>query len=258
LIGAKVYLIMKNAKIITLNTVLAAFCCVILYANHTVIDKIFQISYNLGDSTARASTNRTLQINLLWRRDKVSQESINNGPCVTDNAKAAQKIFDEHGQFIRSAISFNVRSADLVDEIYQEFFLFLLSKPLPDDIQNIRGFLYRVLTGRIKDSFRKIDNYQARVNKYAKQNDGLDRTMPEKSIVEKEELDKMFKLIYKELPHNEAKALELRFRHERDRSEAARIMGIDPSTVSRYVSAGIKKIRNSFNDKNKGGNNDNS
>ena len=66
----------------------------------------------------------------------------------------------------------------------------------------------------------------------------------------------MFKLIHLELPANEAKAIKLRFKDRHDRVKAAKIMGVDPSTVSRYVSVGIKKVRNSV-DENKGGNHDN-
>ena len=127
---------------------------------------------------------------------------------------------------------------------------------MPGDIRNIRGILYRVWTDRIKDSFRKIDNYQTKIKRYARQHDDLDKTSPENRLIEKEELEKMFKLIHRELPANEARAIELRFKHKRNRNEAAKIMGVDPSTVSRYVSVGIKKVRDTF-DENKGGNHGN-
>ena len=100
----------------------------------------------------------------------------------------------------------------------------------------------------------KADRGQMRT--FAKQHGGLDKTSPEKKLIEKEELEKMFKLIHRELPANEARAIELRFKHKHNRNEAAKIMGVDPSTVSRYVSVGIKKVRNSV-DENKGGNHDN-
>ena len=101
-----------------------------------------------------------------------------------------------------------------------------------------------------------IENYQTKINRYTKQYDGLDKNCPEKKLIETEELEKMFKLIKRELPANEAKAIELRFKYKHDRIKAAKIMGVDPSTISRYVSVGIKKVRNSV-DENKGGNYDN-
>ena len=90
---------MKKTKIITLNTVLAVFCCFMPHIGKTVIDKEWQIWYNLRDCIDRVSTNRTLQMNLFWRMDIVPQESVNDGLCVADNANLAQKIFDEHGEF---------------------------------------------------------------------------------------------------------------------------------------------------------------
>ncbi|MCD4831207.1 MAG: sigma-70 family RNA polymerase sigma factor [Anaerohalosphaeraceae bacterium] len=231
---------MKNK---TLNVALIIFCCIVLHISHTVIDKKCQIWYNPRDYTNIDSNNHTLHMSLFWKRDLVPLESINNGFCVADKTGPVQKIFDEHEEFIRSVISFNVRNADLVDDIYQEFFLFLLSKPLPKNIRNIRGFLYHVLTNRIKDSFRKIDRYQMKINRYAKQYDGLEKNRPEKELIETEEMEKMFRLIHKNLPANEALAIKLRYRDNCNTIEAAKVMKINPRTISRYVSVGLKKVR---------------
>ena len=61
--------------------------------------------------------------------------------------------------------------------------------------------------------------------------------------METEETSKMFELIERRLPPNEALAVRLRYRSNCSTGEAAKQMGVKPRSVSRYVSVGLKKFR---------------
>ena len=159
------------------------------------------------------------------------------------NVDRATEIFNEHGDFIRSVINFNVKNHALSEDLFQDLFLFFISKPIPVDVQNVRGFLYRVISDKIKDALRRMNRYQARIHRYAENRRQITESRPENTVNEVEEVKKMFELIEKRLPSNEALAVTLRYKNNCDIREAAEKMGIKPRSVSRYISVGLKKLR---------------
>lgn len=173
------------------------------------------------------------------------------------NVDRATEIFDEYGEFIRSVIDFNVRDKTLSDDIFQDFFLFLVSKPIPQEVQNVKGFLYKLISDTNKDALRRIDRYQRRLCRYAEHRRHIVENRPENRLIEIEETKKMFDLIERCLPRNEALAVTLRYRDNCDTAEVAEKMRVKLRSVSRYVSVGLKKIRQVFTT-NKGGNYDSS
>ena len=172
--------------------------------------------------------------------------SINRRSDAPSNVDRAQKAFEEHGDFIRSVIRFNVRNEALCEDLFQDLFLFLISKPIPDEVQNIRAFLYRVVSDKIKDAFRRIDRYQARIRRYAGYPGRVTEYRPKNSLIEAEETKRMFELIERHLPQKEALAVTLRYKNDCDTAKVAKKMGVQPRSVSRYVSVGLKKARHLF------------
>lgn len=162
---------------------------------------------------------------------------------IPSNVERAMKIFAEHGDFIRSVIDFNVRNKALSEDLFQDLFLFFVSKPIPEEVQCVRGFLYKVITDGIKDTLRRIDRYQTRVHRYAEHQKFIIENCPENSIIEAEEIGRMFELIERRLPLSEARALTLRYKNSCDTAEVAKIMGIKSRSVSRYISIGLRKVR---------------
>lgn len=160
------------------------------------------------------------------------------------NIDLAMKVFREHGDFIRSVIRFNIRNEALSEDVFQDLFLFLISKPIPEDVRNVRGFLYRVVSDRAKDAIRRVGRYQARIRRYAEH---LRYTAlegcPENALIKAEETEKLFESIRKCLPAQEALAVTLRYRNECDVEQLAERMGVESRSVSRYVSVGVKKLR---------------
>ena len=159
------------------------------------------------------------------------------------NLAHAEDVFAEHGDFVRRIIRFHVRNHVEREDLFQDFFLELISRPIPEDVQNVRGYIYHVLCANIKDVFRRIERYQKKLHRYAEHNRRTTEDCPENAIIEAEEVEKMFELIYRHLPKNEAKAMEQRYKHNCNISETAAKMGVKPRSVSRYLSAGAKKLR---------------
>ena len=176
----------------------------------------------------------------------MSMPNTNKKGDAPSNVDRVMKVFEEHGHFIRSIIDFNVRNKAEAEDIFQDFFLFLISKPIPDEVQNIRAFLYRVVSDKIKDAFRRIDRYQARIRRYAGYPGRVTEYRLKNSLIEAEETKRMFELIERHLPPKEALAVTLRYKNNCDTAKVAKKMGVQPRSVSRYVSVGLKKARHLF------------
>ena len=184
--------------------------------------------------------------------------SINKKSDVRSNVDRATKVFDEYGDFIRSIIGFNVNNEAETEDLFQDFFLFLISKPIPEEVQNLRGFLYRVVSDKVKDALRRRYRYQARIGRYAERHRRIIENCPEDAVIDVEETEKMFELIRRRLPPNEARAVILRYRHNNGIGEVAEKMGVKPRSASRYFSSGLKKLRHFVGVNNRGNSYDSS
>lgn len=160
-----------------------------------------------------------------------------------DKAERVEKIFAEYGSFIRSILRFKIRNEAVCEDLFQDFFLSLMVSPIPQDIQNMKGFLYRAVSNRIIDAVRSTGRYQIRINRYAEHRTNTLSNCPEKILIDLEETEKMFELIRENLPSNEALAVKLRYLDNYDTTEVAQKLKVNPRSVSRYVSVGLKKAR---------------
>jgi len=83
-------------------------------------------------------------------------------------------------------------------------------------------------------------------------NNSINKRTPENAFIEVEEINKMFGLIKGRLKDSQYQAIALRYKSQYNNKEVAEIMGVKRTSVSRYISIGLKKIRQSL--KLKGGN----
>ena len=143
----------------------------------------------------------------------MSLASLNKKKDVPDNVDLAAKTFEQHGDFIRSILHFHVKDNTLSEDLFQDFFLFLILKPIPQDVQNVRGFLYRVVSDKAKDAFRRIKRHQERMRRYADRRKCVIENCPENVMIDVEESERMFELIRQHLPPKEAQAVTLRYRN---------------------------------------------
>lgn len=161
-----------------------------------------------------------------------------------NNVKLAGEVFAKYGEFICAVIRSQIKDKAKTDDIFQNFFLFLVYKPLPANLRNVKSYLYKAIINDIIDSTRKVDRYRALIGRYAERLDfPINRSGPENALIETEEAEKIFKLIEKHLPRSEARAITLRYMNDYSIKDVAEKMNVDGRTVSRYISVGLKKAR---------------
>ena len=161
-----------------------------------------------------------------------------------NSVDAAAKVFTEYGDFIHTVIRYQVKNETQADDLFQDFFLSLVTSPLPAGVRNIRSYLYRAITNDIIDATRRVENYRNHMHKYAKHiNHPINKRTPENAFIEIEETSKMFELIEMRLRSSHAQAITLRYRNNYDIKEVAKKMNVGSGTVRKYIYVGLSKIR---------------
>ncbi len=170
-----------------------------------------------------------------------------NGSKCRNNVGLAAKIFAEYGDFIHMVIFSQVKNNARIDDIFQDFFLSLVRKPIPQDVKNIKGYLYRAITNDIIDATRRVNKYSYHMHKYSEYpNHSINKRTPENAFIDIEETNKMFGLIKGRLTNSQYQAMTLRYRTDHSIKEVAKKMSVKSTSVSRYLSMGLKKIRQSL------------
>jgi RNA polymerase sigma factor (sigma-70 family) len=154
-----------------------------------------------------------------------------------------EKIFAEYGEFILSVIKAKVRDSGVVDDLFQDFFLSLVRKPLPDEIKNIKAYLYRSIINDIIDYTRRTKYKKLETSYDELRCDVVSDARAEKSLSNKEQAVKIYDLIDQKLPSSESTAVRLRYKENQNISEIAERMNITKRSVARYVSSGLRTIR---------------
>jgi len=186
-----------------------------------------------------------------WRTGLVESPSTdkNNG---MHGINAATAIFAQYEQFIRAVICSKIghQAYEYEEDIFQDFFLSLAHKPPPDDVKNIKSYLYRAITHDIMDAIHRMNIYRARLEKYSEQpENSINITKSQIAFIYDEDIDRVFKLIEKRLLCSQSRAIILRYKYGYEIKEIAKEMCIDSKSVSRYISVGLKKIRQFFSRK---------
>ena len=162
---------------------------------------------------------------------------------VDNGLKQAEDIFAEYGKFILSVIQSKVKDTEVVDDLFQDFFLSLVRKPLSADIKNIKAYLYRSISNDFIDHIRRTKYRKLEIRYDELQHVFAEDSEAEKKLSNNEQAVKIFKLIDQKLPSSESKAIKLRYKGNQDITEIAKHMKITKRSVARYVSSGIRTIR---------------
>lgn len=163
---------------------------------------------------------------------------------IVSNVRHAAEIFFENGDFIRNVILCSIRDEGKTEDLFQDFFLSLVSRPIPPDVRNLKSYIYKALINDISDRIRYIERYRALTHKYASYcNEVVNNRSAENALIEKEQTEKMIELIEKRVAKREARAIAMRYCDNLCVGEVASRMGINKRSVSRYISAGLRKVR---------------
>jgi RNA polymerase sigma-70 factor (ECF subfamily) len=159
------------------------------------------------------------------------------------NIERAKVLFEEYGQFILQVIRSKVKEAELVDDLFQDFFMELICKPIPDYVENIKSYLYKAVSNSIIDFFRKNKKHRACVSSSDMGDIQITNELPDRRYVAIEESKKMLQIIERNLPDREANAIKMRYQDNCEVEEVANEMGVDRRSVSQYVSSGLRTVR---------------
>ncbi len=182
----------------------------------------------------------------------MKKDKININICCSSNAplnirvKCASEIFEQYGEFLRAMVYINISDKSLVEDIMQDFFVSLVEHPVREGIEDIKSYLYKAIVNDIIDKIRRINYYQEKVQRYRRVADNnriKQKITFEETLLEREEIIKLFKKIEKNLPQKEAAAVLNYCTFQYDIATAAERMQVDTRTFSRYVCVGLKKLR---------------
>ena len=84
----------------------------------------------------------------------------------SENVDKAYKVFAEHGNFIRAVIRSQVKNEAQAEDIFQDFFLALVAKPIPPDVKDLKSYLYKAINNDIVDAVRRMESYRSFAYKY--------------------------------------------------------------------------------------------
>jgi RNA polymerase sigma factor (sigma-70 family) len=162
-----------------------------------------------------------------------------------DAIQRAVAIFNEYGDFIRAVIRFQAYDRSWQEDLFQEFFLVLIHRPVPAEVRNINSYLYRAIVNHILDSVRARENYRRAVKKYAKETRiPINKRLAGNVLIEDtEQRNATIASLARHLQEREAEAFVLRYRDNFSIGEIATRMGVNARTVSRYLSESLRRLR---------------
>jgi len=161
-----------------------------------------------------------------------------------DNVNKAGKIFAENEGFIRAVIRYKVRDDSQAQAIFQDFFLSLVYKPIPQAVKNVKSYIYRAISNDIIDAVRRMERYDTYIRKYSEQvNYSINKTNPKNASITEERYNEALALIKRRLTPTEYKAISLRYEKNNSIEDVAEKMGVNKRTISSYISVGLKKVR---------------
>ncbi len=165
-----------------------------------------------------------------------------------NNVGTATQVFTEYRDFIHMVIYSQVKNKSRADDLFQDFFISLVSKPIPHNVKNIKSYLYRAISNDIVDTQRHIERHKEQIKKYRERcNFSINNTEPENALIKDEQLNKMFDLIRGRLTSSQSQAIALRYGTNHTIKEVAEKMGVKSTSVSRYICTGLRRMRQSFN-----------
>jgi RNA polymerase sigma factor (sigma-70 family) len=130
------------------------------------------------------------------------------------------------------------------DDLFQEFFLVLIAKPVPANVENVKSYLYRAVTNTVIESARRRAREERCLKKHIEDvRISINNRTPQSAIIGREERESVFRHLAAQLRHREAEAVLLRYRDNCSIGEIADKMGVDRRTVSHYLSEGLRQLR---------------
>lgn len=169
-------------------------------------------------------------------RDKVKD--------IRRRVKKAKEIFDEYGDDIRAIIEFCVKDKHTTEDIFQDFFVSVVENPIPPDIEDVRGYIYKTIVNDSIDRIRRARIRREGIQRYTQYSRESKRQKePQNVLIMAEEVERMFQLIESRLPPHQARAILQWYGIRRTASCTDANLKIDERSLARYVSEAIRTMR---------------
>ena len=176
--------------------------------------------------------------------DRVTGHHRNGISDRKEAVEAASALFREHGAFIRTTIRFQAKNEFQVDDLFQQFFLSLVNRPVPSGVENIRSYLYRAIINDIVDSARRRARQRKHFEKLTEEfRNSIHKRASAYAVISEQGGDTTLTCLTRQLRKREAEAVMLRYQDDRSIPEIACIMGVDNRTVSHYLAAALRHLR---------------
>ena len=168
----------------------------------------------------------------------------NNRTEVHKRVGLAAEVFGKYGDEILAVIRFNVDDQSRANDIFHDFFVSLVRRPIPPHVQDIKGYLYKAVTNDVIDSSRQTRNRQNNAQKYAYiYRQRIPKENPPDTLIHVEETERMLRLIENHLPKHQARVFLRRCNDGLNTADTAEKLCLTKGTVSQYLSVAMKKIR---------------
>lgn len=180
------------------------------------------------------------------RLDPLFSEREGESPDLQQRVAEANEFFQRYESCIRSIIDYVARDQDGAEDLYQDFYLSIVKKPLPDGIEDVEGYLYRTLVNRVRGQRRKAVRYRESLRRYAGvQDDQTVQNDVAEDVAKVEEANALLDVAQKVLGRREYEAIRMRYYEGHGRTDVGKRLGLKSNTISRYIWAGIEKLRRS-------------
>ena len=163
------------------------------------------------------------------------------------NVQRASDLLEEHADTIRTTIAVHVNDKSTINDIFQDFFLSLVQRPVPGRVKNVKAYLSKAVKNDVLDGAFQTKSRYLRNRKYAQMHtDRFKSPAPDDLAIHAEDIRQLFEVVDKQLIHHEAEAIIQKYRYDRDTSEAAEEMNISKRSFSHYLCTSLRKLRKFF------------
>jgi len=173
-----------------------------------------------------------------------STSSGSNGTEIHRRVCSAAEIFTRYSNQIRAIIAFQIEDKSKADDVFQQFFISLVRKPIPANIEEVEKYLYRALANDVIDVCRQANHYRDSLQKYAElhRNETIEED-PQESLLQVEATKEMFQLLDRRLSKRQAAVAWQHYGKGLSKTDTAKKINLDKKTVVRYLSLARKKMR---------------
>ena len=161
---------------------------------------------------------------------------------IPARVEKAWEVFDRYGAEIRAMIEFHLKDKSIADDVFQDFFVSIVKRPIPPEIKDLRAYIFRAISNNVVDRFRQERNHleKTRIYTESRKHRAVQKD-PQDVAIQAEEAARLFWVIDNRLPRYQARAVIDRYGlgtcHTATQSSVAR------RSVSRYVTEAIRKMR---------------